>query len=531
MKINSTSLAILFLCLLTFSAQSQVIIPQHSFDLQQKMSHGLYSTQTRFHSTVKPMILVDSSLNQLYLNTITPTTAYTSFFSRKLFQEHLVEVVTDEYAFYADLIPDFLIGKDSESGRNTFLYSRGFNFEGSIGKKFQFQTSGYENQARFAQYYQNEVARLRIIPGMVNGKRKPNNLVDWAVSSAILAYSPSKYINLQTGYGKNFIGHGYRSMLLSDISANYPYVKITATVGNVQYMSMWAQFLNSENFIYAENANVRKKYGVFHHLNWNVTNRLTLGFFDSIIWEDIRNGEKRGFELAYLNPIAFLRPIEGALGSPDNALIGIDASYKISDQVFVYGQFIIDELVSSQLFNNSKSWVNKSGYQIGVRTHNIFKIQGLNLLTEFTSAKPFTYSHRTDVLNFGHYNEALAHPTGANFRENVSIINYTKNRWNFKAQYNRSNYGLDSTGTNLGQDIFKSYDTRTRELGNITGQGIKTQYRFLDLRVAYTINPKTNLRLEAGFIRRKESNSLKMEETNFVTFGLRGSFRNLYSDY
>ncbi len=521
---------ILFFVLLTRPSYSQVIIPQYNFDQLQKLAPSLYSTQTRFHSTVKPLILADSNLVQLYITSKAPTTEFTTFVKRKLFQEHLVEVESEDYAFFADIVPDFLIGYDSELGGRTFLYTRGFNFEGRIGKKFQFQTSGYENQARFAQYYQNEVDQLMIIPGTVNGKRGKNP-IDWAYSTALLAYSPGKFFNFQLGYGKNFIGHGYRSMLLSDISANYPFLKVTATLGNVQYMSMWAQFLNSENFIYAENANVRRKFGVFHHLNWNVTNRLTVGFFDSIIWEDIREGEKRGFELAYLNPIAFLRPIEGALGSPDNALIGIDASYKVTDEVLVYGQFIIDEFIASQLFNNSKSWVNKSGYQIGIRTHNIFKVKGLNVLTEFTSAKPFTYSHRTDVLNFGNYNEALAHPTGANFREQVSIVNYSKNRWNFKAQYNRSNYGLDSAGTNLGQDIFKSYDTRTREFGNITGQGIKTKYRFLDMRVAYTINPKTNLRIEAGYIRRKENNSFKNEQTNYVTFGLRSSFRNLYSDY
>ena len=52
-------------------------------------------------------------------------------------------------------------------------------------------------------------------------------------------------------------------------------------------------------------------------------NRLSLGFFDAVIWAAADDqGHPRGFDFQYINPIIFLRPVEAQSGSGDNALIG-----------------------------------------------------------------------------------------------------------------------------------------------------------------------------------------------------------------
>ncbi|RZJ60306.1 MAG: gliding motility protein RemB, partial [Flavobacterium sp.] len=50
-------------------------------------------------------------------------------------------------------------------------------------------------------------------------------------------------------------------------------------------------------------------------------------------------------------------------------------------------------------------------------------------------------------------------------------------------------------------------------------------------RVAYIINPKYNLRLELGGIFRRERNAVGATNAGIITFGLRSSFRNLYTDF
>ena len=49
-----------------------------------------------------------------------------------------------------------------------------------------------------------------------------------------------------------------------------------------------------------------------HYLSWNTTKRLTLGFFESVLWQD-DNG--RGFDFNYVNPLIFYQTIELETGS------------------------------------------------------------------------------------------------------------------------------------------------------------------------------------------------------------------------
>jgi hypothetical protein len=58
-------------------------------------------------------------------------------------------------------------------------------------------------------------------------------------------------------------------------------------------------------------------------LSINATKWLNIGLFEGVIF-----GRKDHFEFQYLNPIIFYRHIEGAIGSPDNALAGLDFQSK-----------------------------------------------------------------------------------------------------------------------------------------------------------------------------------------------------------
>jgi hypothetical protein len=44
------------------------------------------------------------------------------------------------------------------------------------------------------------------------------------------------------------------------------------------------------------------KFMANHYLSWNVSNRLNLGFFESVIWT---NTNDRGFDASFINPIVF----------------------------------------------------------------------------------------------------------------------------------------------------------------------------------------------------------------------------------
>ena len=75
----------------------------------------------------------------------------------------------------------------------------------------------------------------------------------------------------------------------------------------------------------------RKKFSTIHHLSYNINEKLNIGFFEAIIWEQDTFG--RGFDVNYLNPIIFYRPVEFALGSEGgNALMGVSFKYNATGQ-------------------------------------------------------------------------------------------------------------------------------------------------------------------------------------------------------
>lgn len=516
------------------NAQTANHILRYDFYHSQKLDHKIYRANSNFHSAIKPYFADDSiiALSIDSMLNIGLDTGKSSFIKRKLFQEHLIEVKSKDYKIYIDFLPDFVAGRELDENKNTWLNTRGFQVGGTIGKKFSFYTSAYENQALFPAYLQNYINKQKVIPSQTNDNFGPSRIIkDYSYVATTLSYSPNKYLNISLGQDKNFIGDGYRSMLLSDVATNYPFLKLTGTLGRVKYMALWAQFqdLSAPQFSYDNG--FRKKWGVFHYLDWNVTNKLSLGFFDAVIWQDADSTGKRGFDYSYLNPLAFLRPVERQNGSPDNALIGFNAKYKIFKKLSLYGQFLIDEFTAKYVFDGSGNWANKFGFQLGFRSFDALGIKGLRVLSEVNIARPYTYTQRSSLLNYGHYNEALAHPFGANFKEWLSVVSYSVKRWNFSTEFLTAFYGLDGNNDNFGKDILKSYSTRESSTGNFIGQGIKTNLNLANIKTSYLLNPNYNLRIELEGIFRRESNVISIQKANWVNIGLRSSFRNLYYDF
>lgn len=536
--------AILFLLMLVSGAAwSQSVLQPYSYQFYQKLDDDVYSTKTRVHSSLKPFFADDSLLRHDYdslMNYGNDGKAH-DWGYRKLFTEHLIDQRSPHSTFYADLLPDVGIGRDFSGSLNTNITTIGAQIGGTVGNKFSYYLSGYESGEVFPEYLSTYISQVGIAPGMAAAHRFSANGYDWSYFTGTVSYTPVKYLNISAGKDKTFIGDGYRSELLSDYGSPYPFFRVIATLGNVRYMAMWTYM---DDPFAASNSvlNIaRKKFAVFHYLDWNVSNRISLGFFDSIISYTVdENGHTRPFDFSYINPLIFLRPLEASNGSPDNALIGGTGKYKFSDHFTVYGQFALDEFQSHDFFSSNGSSRNKYGWQLGFRGSDLFKVKGLNYLAEYNTAKPYTYSERSYIENYSDNGEPLAHPWGANFREWVGLMNYSYKRFDFSGEADFGRYGLDENGLNWGKDIFELYTNTARpvsQLGgiagsydNYTGQGLATNMVFLEGKVAFLLNPKYNLRLEVGGIYRTENNAQFHDRTTWLTIGLRSSFRQIYND-
>jgi len=519
-------------------ANAQVEKHVYSYPHYQKYSERLYSPDTRLHTAAKPFPLgnaltgADSPQNRENTE---------SWLVRKIFREHLLEVNSNDHAFFLDLLPDFVFGKEvaDVKKRNIWLNTRGFQVGLAIGGKFSFYADAFENQAVFPNYLSDYVDGSGVVPGQGTAKILSDNKKDWMYSTASLSYAFSDHFRTTLAYGKNHIGDGYRSLLLSDFSSNYTHLKLIGTIGNVQYTSIWAYMTDPKNpRTDAAGSGGRFgdgiKWGAFQYLDYNASNRLSLGFFQSVVWANRNPAGHRGFDFNYIHPAIFLRPVESNNStSPDKMFLGLNAKYKILRNVSAYGQFLLGEFTAREFFGGRGYAHNKWGIQAGLRGFDAFSVKNLNLLAEYNAVRPYTYQHFAAMSNYSNHAEPLAHPRGANFRELLGLANYAWRRFDFAAKGVYSRYGTDpADGANMGGNIFQSYNDIPNMHGNFIGQGVRNDLFYADATAAYVLNPKYNLRFEVGYAQRyNKVENAGTEKSGVFSLGLRSTFRDFYRDF
>ena len=508
------------------NAQAEYI--PYYYQLDQKMNSTVYSPDNNFHTALKPFRTEDSSVTVRYkqLMNATVDTNYKQWFWRKTFNENLFEEHEKDFTFFGGFLPDFVGGREFNNKDNTFTYTRGYQFGGTVGSKFYFYSSGFEDQARFPLYYKSYINQIGFIPGQAYDRDHLNSATaDWSYVTAIVSYSPSKNVNITLGEDKTFIGDGYRSLLLSDYAAPYPLLRVTANIGPVQYMMMWTNMEDINATKFDNYGNNRRKWAEFHYFDWSISKRASLGFFNAIIIGAANDvGQTHGFDVNYVNPLIFASSLGTKTPYADNVLSGFTGKYKILNKTAVYGQILFDRL------SEGAAPKNTGGFQLGFRGADLFGAKNLNYLVEYNTVKPYTYSSPQVITNYTDYSQPLGDPLGSNFKETIGILDYTLGKFDFQGQLEYAVLGLDpNTSTNYGQNVMYAFPTVVPS--DFTSQGLRTQLYYGEGTVSYLINAKYNLRFEAGLLLRDEKNSQSDAKTKMITFGLRSTFRNLYHDF
>jgi hypothetical protein len=340
------------------------------------------------------------------------------------------------------------------------------------------------------------------------------------------------------GHGRNFLGDGYRSLLLSDGASPYPFFKINTQFWKIKYTNIYSWMKDVRDDVTVDRT-YATKFTAAHYLSWNVSKRLNIGFFESVVWS---NQNERGFDANFINPIIFYRAVEFSSSSRSgNALLGLTSKYKWNNNIVVYGQFLLDEFSLGDVKAGDNSWKNKFAYQVGAKYFNAFKIKNLLLQAEYNQVRPYVYAHSNVLTNYGHNNQSLGHQWGGNFREFVAIARYHKGRYFADAKFTFGQRGFDfsasGANSNYGGDIYRDYeDDRFTDTGVAIAQGNKTNIFIADVQAGYLINPQTNLKLYGSLIYRNFNPTTATatefkESTTWVSIGLRCDIFNWYFDY
>ncbi len=534
--IRSFFLVNIFL-LLSSDLINQNLYTYFNRDYNMEVQSELYSSKVRFHTAIQAWRKGDiqeianfDSLKQLNRIEKQIDKKWKQKAWNKFLNDDVVTLYRDNFWFALNPLMNFELGYEFNESRTRYINTRGFEAKGEIGKGFSFYTSFYENQGSFVNYLDTVIRTLEIIPGQGMQREFKEDGFDYAYAEGYLAFNAGKYFDFQMGYDNVFIGDGYRSLLLSDNAFNYPYLKINAKFWHINYTVLYSQMMDI-NHQWSENLGYAKKWSTTHYLSWAVSKRFNVGIFETIVWQAQDSTGYRGFDVTYLNPILFLRPVEFSVGSSDNALMGLNLSFIVGKHHTFYGQFIIDEFKLDEIRGGNGWWGNKFGWQLGFKTFNVFGVKNLFFQTEFNMVRPYTFAHGETMKNYGHYNAALGHPMGANFWESVNFVKYNWRRFYFRYQFQYARYGIDYDDKNYGKDIYKSYDNRVSDYDVKVGQGLNTTVVYNDITVSWLVNPAYNLNIALGYTNRSFKNERDNIITSFFHIGLRTSLNRHYYDF
>ena len=460
-------------------------------------------------------------------------------------------------------------GFNQDQFGNGFMNSRGMEIKGTVDGKVSFYTLVTDNQMNLPRYIDQKIAESNYtMPGEVwlkAFKAGETNIidlddigtVDFFQTRAYINFKATKSIDIQFGQDKNKLGHGFRSLVLSDYATPYPFLKFETTIGKVKFQNLFMELNNWPNR--TSNALIQKKHFASHTVSWNLNDNLNLSIFENIMYARADTAGMAHLEWQYLNPVIFYRSAEHGLGSPDNASLGLMGKYDLYKTAKIYGQFYLDDvnfqslkgdftglarnvLLGSDEDRPNASWSNKWATQIGVKYYDAFKFTGLDMQLERNWVKPYTYSHRDTRQAYMHNAQALAHPLGANFKELLFIASLTRGRWRSEIKLINIVGGMDTGISNWGSDITKTYwnpgpdytiisPDPAHYVNSIIGRGANYSLNSFAFYLGYEI--KHNLTLEIEVKKRTLSSEIESLNQNdrIFSLGLRWNIGRKYYDF
>jgi hypothetical protein len=439
-------------------------------------------------------------------------------------------------------ILDIRYSNDSEHSGTLIQNTRGLSLKGVLDEKMYFYVRILENQSSFPDYVNRFIVENRAIPGNGLYKNYRSGVIndfqgyDYLNVIAHIGVPISRSINLEFGHGNHFLGNGFRSLLLSDFTNNYLYLKFNTKVWKLHYQNLFAELNAVSNRWIPGDVLLPKKYMAQHYLSIKPSSNFEIGFFETVIFS--REG---GFDLQYLNPIILYRAVEHNIGSPDNVMVGLNTRWSPLKGYSLHGQLLLSEFRLKESTGGGGWWANKIGYQIGLRFYDLVGIDMLDGMIEHNTVRPYTYAHSRPLnavprfanASYTHHSMPLAHPLGANFRETIIGLNY---QWSKKLRtelmafiYAKGEDG--NTGISFGGNPAVNTDFRQSDFDNFTGQGIRADVNMIRVALSYEFFP--NYFLDGGVLMRKKNSELESLSTdsNIFNFGIRANIGRTNFDF
>lgn len=436
---------------------------------------------------------------------------------------HLINVKGEDFKLEISPLFNFSLGKDLLDSNNQFLYqnSRGIIILGDITPRFSFSTSFYENQARFSSYessYMKEHGEIyptvnnqynvqnAVVPGAARTKPFKNGGFDYGYAIGNFVFRATKHISVIAGNNQQFIGAGYRSLLLSDNAIGSPYVRV-----DYQFFPRWTfNYLRSRLLNLVRKPNYTTVEGYYqakglavNYISFAATSRLTISLFDGAIWAKGDSIKTSTLNPLYYSPVPFLAHLVS--DSTAFAISGLNFNWLITSNIRLYGQ---------AAFARWKKM--ETAFQLGGRSYEFVGLESLFMQVEYNQVSSHMYQAPAQFLSYSQYNLPLAHTKGNGFREIVFRLNW---RW--------KSFGIEGKSI-----VYQLIDHQKNTLLPITkySDNENNWLALEQVELSYQINKKLNLSVFSNLTYRFNSPSIDQKNL-LLNAGIRTSLINHYNDY
>jgi hypothetical protein len=448
---------------------------------------------------------------------------------RKLFQDNWIDFkksdtiageVTD-FRIVINPIFNFQFGKsnDTVASSKTYTNSRGVLAKVELGKKLKFETAFVENQSVFISYLSADVASTRDVLGQGRWKKFKSNGYDYAMASGVLWWKPCRFFEMYAGHGKQKIGYGYRSFILSDQVFNFPYARFDFNIDRIRlkYTTTYAMLTNLYPTVnttpytpFGTEVLLQRKPFSWQYVSWMPHRILSLGFFQGMVWEPSDERNKLHIDPNYFNPLVGVNPGIYGFQTYRKILLGIDLQVKITPDFHLYAQAVTDG--KKTVLSNQTG----GGLQLGFKYYNSFGAKNLFLQGELNMYRNALYGMNvttglSTITVYNHYSRFLSLPVYmSDGNELVGIAAYRYKRVMIQAKGN-----------------FLMYYAKFREMNYLTS---------MDARISCIINSRMNMNISAG-VQGRNLNTVKhknpfakgaFNELLYISF--RTSLYNIYTD-
>ncbi|NQV50331.1 MAG: hypothetical protein HQ507_07525 [Candidatus Marinimicrobia bacterium] len=305
--------------------------------------------------------------------------------------------------------------------------------------------------------------------------------INWGYPTSSLTYS---HRDFTLGIHRQPIYWGYspnNSPILSDNVNPLPHVQWTTEMPHLRFKFIHAR-LSPNDAPVADTINVRRNLSA-HRVEFDLNSKFEFAFSEMVVYA------YRDFELGYLNPVNFLFAEEQASGDLDNKLMALDFKWRALPGLTTYGTWFFDELDFWKLF--SGWWGNKFVFQLGATYYPKANLPSINL--EYTTARPWTYSHKSPINSYTSAGRILGLIDGPN----TSTLRIIAN-WQAKSQlFIQTEFDIVKRGDDPGADVLNSYSSQgsfNAEDSRFISGDISTEFRSI-LSTNYYFSPTTSLNL------------------------------------